>query len=242
MGEELVCEETKVEQLAQELEKKAALKIEEEKTETGDLDAARDESSEKTQQTEQALLNDDLRHPLDNSWDFWYLSADKTKEWDERMTKIMTFSTVEDFWAVYHHVALPSRLHIGADYMVFKAGIAPKWEDVQNAKGGSWVLETGKKQKEHLDAGWLESLLACIGELFGEHGDSVNGVVVQVRKRADRLQLWTGEVGTDGKEALSIGTHFKKALNLPEHFRIRFQLHTDAMKRRGSTVTARFQL
>lgn len=76
----------------------------------------------------------------------------------------MTFSTVEDFWAVYHHVALPSRLHIGADYMVFKAGIAPKWEDVQNAKGGSWVLETGKKQKEHLDAGWLESLLACIGE------------------------------------------------------------------------------
>ena len=86
------------------------------------------------------------------------------KEWDERMTKIMTFSTVEDFWAVYHHVALPSRLHIGADYMVFKSGIAPKWEDVQNAKGGSWVLETGKKQKEHLDAGWLESLLACIGE------------------------------------------------------------------------------
>lgn len=78
--------------------------------------------------------------------------------------------------------------------------------------------------------------------VFGEHGDSVNGVVVQVRKRADRLQLWTGEVGTDGKEALSIGTHFKKALNLPEHFRIRFQLHTDAMKRRGSTVTARFQL
>jgi hypothetical protein len=65
MGEELVCEETKVEQLAQELEKKAALKIEEEKAETGDLDAARDESSEKTQQTEQALLNDDLRHPLD---------------------------------------------------------------------------------------------------------------------------------------------------------------------------------
>merc|ERR550534_2244421 len=72
-------------------------------------------------ESETPLLNEDLRHPLDNSWDFWYLSADKNKEWDERMTKIMTFSTVEDFWAVYHHVALPSRLHIGADYMVFKS-------------------------------------------------------------------------------------------------------------------------
>ena len=28
-------------------------------------------------ESETPLLNEDLRHPLDNSWDFWYLSADK---------------------------------------------------------------------------------------------------------------------------------------------------------------------
>jgi translation initiation factor 4E len=43
---------------------------------------------------------------VESAWDFWYLSADKTKEWEERMTKVMTFNTVEDFWACYHHVSL----------------------------------------------------------------------------------------------------------------------------------------
>lgn len=196
---------------------------------------------ELTPKGQEHILDDDELHPLDHSWDFWYLSADKTKDWDDRMTKIMTFTTIEDFWAVYHHVQLPSRLQIGADYMVFKSGIAPKWEDEKNMKGGNWVLETQKRQKDHLDAGWLESLLACIGELFGEKGDNVNGVVVQVRKRADRLQLWTGAIEED-EDALSIGRNFKKTLNLPDSFRIKYHLHQDAIKRRGSTVTARWQL
>jgi len=53
-----------------------------------------------------AATNEENLHPLESAWDFWYLSADKTKEWEERMTKVMTFNTVEDFWACYHHVSL----------------------------------------------------------------------------------------------------------------------------------------
>ena len=72
MGEEVVCEETCVEQLAEEVADKAALfhSNDDENHNQGD-------GANEADKTEQALLNDDLRHPLDNSWDFWYLSADK---------------------------------------------------------------------------------------------------------------------------------------------------------------------
>ena len=51
--------------------------------------------------------------------------------------------------------------------MLFKTGIAPKWEDPANAKGGKWAIETDKKGRSYLDSTWLETLLAVIGE--GNH-------------------------------------------------------------------------
>ena len=51
-----------------------------------------------------AATNEENRHPLQDSWALWYLNCDKTKSWDDRLIKLMTFDTVEDFWACYHHV------------------------------------------------------------------------------------------------------------------------------------------
>ena len=48
--------------------------------------------------------------------------------------------------------------------MLFKTGIAPKWEDPANAKGGKWAIESDKKWRAYLDSTWLETLLAVIGE------------------------------------------------------------------------------
>jgi len=186
-------------------------------------------------------VNEFNEHPLECSWDLWYLSADKNKEWDDRLTKLMTFSTVEAFWALYHHVQLPSRLPIGSDYMLFKSGIQPKWEDEKNADGGKWTLETNKSFRTQLDATWLETLLAVIGEGFGEEGENINGAVVQVRKRVDRLQLWTGPVKTE-EQALHVGRHYKGLLKMDEKMPVQFQAHKDAITRKGSTVPARYRV
>jgi translation initiation factor 4E len=113
---------------------------------------------------EAAAVNDENRHPLESSWDLWYLSADKSKDWDHRLTRLMTFQTVEDFWALYHHVQLPSKLPVGSDYMLFKTGIQPKWEDKKNEDGGKWTIETARSYRHQLDSTWLETLLAVIGE------------------------------------------------------------------------------
>lgn len=189
-----------------------------------------------------AMTNAEDRHPLQDSWSLWYLTADKTKDWDDRLIKLMTFDTVEDFWACYHHVQLPSRLPMGSDYMLFKDGIQPKWEDEQNRDGGKWAIETDKKYRPHLDGTWLETLLAVIGEGFGDAGKLVNGVVVQIRRKVDRLQIWTASFD-DQELTLSLGKQYKKVLKFEENHKcLQYQSHKDSISKTGSTTRARFRV
>ena len=47
---------------------------------------------------------------------------------------------VEDFWALYNHIELASRLAAGCDYSLFKEGVKPMWEDERFADQG-WRME-----------------------------------------------------------------------------------------------------
>lgn len=191
---------------------------------------------------EEAMTNEEDRHPLQDSWSLWYLSSDKSKEWDDRLIKLMTFDTVEDFWACYHHVQLPSKLSMGSDYMLFKVGIQPKWEDEQNRDGGKWAIETDRKFRAHLDGSWLETLLAVIGEGFGESGKLVNGAVVQVRRKVDRLQIWTSSFANQ-ELTLQLGKNYKKVLKFEENQKcLQYQSHKDSISKQGSTTRARFRV
>jgi translation initiation factor 4E len=55
----------------------------------------------------------------------------------------------------------PSKLDNGSDYMLFKDGIQPMWEDVKNRAGGRWLLSVEKKRKEILDKYWEETV-SCV--------------------------------------------------------------------------------
>jgi len=100
---------------------------------------------------------------LNSTWNIYYLRNDK-ENWDERVVFIKSFSTVREFWAVYHYLKLPSRLQMGCDYMVFRDGIKPEWKDIKNEEGGRWILEIDRiYRNEQLDDKWLETLLALIG-------------------------------------------------------------------------------
>jgi hypothetical protein len=65
------------------------------------------------------------KHPLRNSWTLWYFINDKSVPWEHNQLMVMTVSTVEDFWALYHHVLAPSEIRVGCDYSFFKEGIKP---------------------------------------------------------------------------------------------------------------------
>src|SRR5690606_22524427 len=90
-----------------------------------------------------------------------------------------------------------SRLALKSDYHLFKAGIRPEWEDVQNKHGGKWAYQFKDKHNTDIDALWLQTMLAAIGETLENEGDNeVMGVVVNVRKAFYRIGVWTRTTGS----------------------------------------------
>jgi translation initiation factor 4E len=55
-----------------------------------------------------------------NKWTLWFFKNDRNRTWEENQRPIITFSTVEDFWALYNHIEQASKLNAGCDYSLFK--------------------------------------------------------------------------------------------------------------------------
>jgi translation initiation factor 4E len=70
--------------------------------------------------------SNDLTFPLEDSWSFWFFKNDRQCEWKDNLIQITTVSTVENFWSVYNHLQVASRLGQGCDYFLFKTHIVNK--------------------------------------------------------------------------------------------------------------------
>merc|ERR1712001_45636 len=160
-----------------------------------------------------------IKHPLQNSWTLWFFKPDKVdrnKKWNDNQCPIITFNTVEDFWALYNHIELASRLAAGCDYSLFKEGVKPMWEDERNKKGGRWLINLDKKQRAScLDNFWLEVMLCLIGESFDGESVIVNGAVVNVRNRGDKISMWLCETKPQ-ESILKIGQTLKRRLGIDD--------------------------
>ena len=118
-----------------------------------------------------------IKHPLQNAWTLWFFKNDKARSWEENQRPIITVTTVEDFWSLYNHIEVASRLPAGSDYSLFKEGIFPDWEDPRNAPGGRWMINVDKRQRsDYLDTYWLEILFFLIGEHADQHAHQVNNI------------------------------------------------------------------
>ncbi|KAH6939559.1 hypothetical protein HPB50_019514 [Hyalomma asiaticum] len=182
------------------------------------------------------------KHPLQNRWSLWFYKNDKNRSWEENLLEITSFDTVEDFWTLYNHIELPSKLPVGCDYSLFKHGIKPMWEDHRNKQGGRWLFNLNKSQRTtDLDRYWLEILLCLIGEGFGEFSDDVNGAVVQIRPKFDKIAVWTADVRrTDGN--IKIGKTLKERLHIHPRNNVPYQAHADAQTKYGPTTKARYDV
>lgn len=174
-------------------------------------------NSQAADSTESMINDPSVKFPLENSWAFWFYKNDAKMSWKENVKYITTVDFVEDFWGVYNHLQQVSRLNNGCDYMFFKKGIPPMWEDDTNKDGGRWLLtlEKGKYPKQAVDTYWLNTLLALIGDQFMEESNFVNGVCVNVRGKQDRIALWTRSA-REGELQLKIGRRFKEIIGLKD--------------------------
>ncbi|XP_065920306.1 eukaryotic translation initiation factor 4E-1A-like [Dysidea avara] len=181
------------------------------------------------------------KHRLQNRWCLWYFKNDKSKDWKDNLKLVISFDTVEDFWAVYNHIVPPSGIATGCDYMLFKDGIQPMWEDDKNKHGGRWLVNIDKKgpRPTIIDQYWIETLMCLIGEAFGDSSDEVCGAVVNIRPKGNKIAIWTGDV-KKRDNILHIGKEYKERLGLPPGYLISYQSHTDTMIKTGSSSKSTF--
>jgi len=169
-------------------------------------------------------------HLLQTEWTLWLYTNNKAKSWDENLQKVISFNVVEDFWAVYNHIQLASKLNAGHDYALFRAGTRPAWEDEANKVGGRWIVSLPSKhyRKNDLDRLWLEVILLIIGEDFQrtEESSLIVGAVVSIRFKDDRIALWTADADkTDCQKA--VGKQLRERFGLPPEIRITYEAHMD---------------
>jgi len=170
------------------------------------------------------------KHPLNDEWTLWYDNPTQrmSKEsWGEQLKEIYTFASVEDFWSLWNNIKGAEDLKIGSNYHLFKKGIAPKWEDPENSRGGKWVIMVKSSQRgTKLNSLWLNSVLAVIGSSLDDC-DEICGVVVSIRKQSDKISFWTKN-GHKTDVCKRIGQGLKQLLGIEES--IGYQLHDDAYK------------
>ncbi|KFP86345.1 Eukaryotic translation initiation factor 4E, partial [Apaloderma vittatum] len=173
-------------------------------------------------------------------WALWFFKNDKSKMWHANLRLVTKFSTVEDFWALYSHIQLASKLTSGCDYSLFKDGIEPMWEDSQNKRGGRWLITLAKQQRHtELDRFWLETLLCLIGEMFDEYSDEVCGAVINIRAKGDKIAIWTREA--ENQEGVThIGRVYKEHLGLSQKVAIGYQAPADTATKSGSLTKTKF--
>ena len=199
-----------------------------------------------------------MKHPLQNAWTLWFFKNDKSRTWEENQRPIITVTTVEDFWSLYNHIEVASRLPPGSDYSLFKEGIFPDWEDQRNSPGGRWMINMDKRQRaDHLDQYWLEILFFLIGEHADQHAHQVktnltlksnrlyphiiqvNGAVVNVRGKGDKLAVWLADA-SQPDSILRIGKMIKERLGIDPEQTIGFNIHSEEKARPGREAKKKF--
>ena len=77
-----------------------------------------------------------------------------------------------------------------------------------------WLINLDKKQRVGcLDNFWLEVMLCLIGETFDDHSKYVNGAVVSVRNKGDKIGMWLGDASQQSS-IMTIGKMVKERLGI----------------------------
>lgn len=65
---------------------------------------------------------------------------------------------------MFNHVYTIREIIPNTDYLMFKKGIRPEWEDPHNKKGGKWVvtLPIEEDMEEECDSAWTSLVLHIV--------------------------------------------------------------------------------
>ena len=192
-------------------------------------------------------------HILQTEWSLWYQDpTTMSTTYGDNIKEIYSFQSVENFWRLYNNIIKATELKPSSSYYLFRKGILPQWEDIQNQQGGRWIhycnltssFETNhnsndskeinlnelkemkekqiKEIKEEIEEKWMNIMLACIGEDF-PMSENVKGCVINCKRNQIRISLWIN-CKENQKEIKLIGNKLKMNLNINKE-KIVFHFH-----------------
>ena len=161
-------------------------------------------------------------HPLEEPWTFYYYSTSHAKkndvDYSKCIQKIAKVSTVEEFWAVYSHTLIPSKLKPNCALHFFRGDSRAMREDEENKNGGTFFI---KLIRGHASQQWEKLLLDFIG---GNINKDVIGAVVSVRQDNERILVWN-RTSNNSELRLEIVNQLYSCLNLPFKTKIEYLAH-----------------
>lgn len=94
---------------------------------------------------------------------------------------------------MYNNLYSVSEIISNTDYLMFRKGIRPEWEDPENKLGGKWVVTMPIEDdlEEDCESAWLQLILHLISGQFPKaQRDIINGIVFSIRDRHMRISVW----------------------------------------------------
>ena len=149
----------------------------------------------------------------------WYTEPGDTAQYEEKLKNVAVFDTIEDFWAIYQHIARPNVIPQNSDYNLFVDGIKPMWEDEGNRNGGKWLL---RMQKGFAEKFWEELVLCMIGHNLDNDGDIV-GLAVSNKATYDIISIWNKDAKSPQIEKTK--EKIRSILGLSSKINIEYKAH-----------------
>ena len=151
---------------------------------------------------------------------------------DYELREVYSFETIEDFWHMYNNLYSVSEIISNTDYLLFKKGIRPEWEDPENKLGGKWVVTMPIEDdlEEDCENAWLQLILHLIsGQFPREQRAVINGIVFSIRDKHYRISVWTS-VSKETALLQQIGLKLRDITQIDTQYRFGFQEHQKAIK------------
>lgn len=178
---------------------------------------------------------DESENRLQYSYSVWFTQRTRgsvstaPSDYEDNIKLVGSFSSVEQFWAHYCHLAKPHELPSHCDVHFFKLGIKPMWEDEANRDGGKWMVRLKKGIASRC---WENLILAIIGEQFIV-GNELCGAVISIRGNEDIISLWN-RTATDSTITIGIRDTMTRVMSLPKNTVIEYKAHNTSLKDKSS--------
>jgi translation initiation factor 4E len=177
------------------------------------------------------------QHKLNSQWNFWYVSRkekEDTTPYHERLKKVASSNTLEDFFKYYMFLKSASDVERNTDMALFKEGFKPLWECCPD--GGCWFIRFKKNDDpSDIDIKWEKLLFSLVGEQFGEN--NIIGASLSVRTRETIVELWFNYFKDEGIKS-RIGKKMENLLEVEKPILLYFKDNERSMKDKSTLKNA----